>query len=64
MNFNEMMLLSKEISLVLFFLFFVGVLYWAFRPGNRKRFEDAGRMILKDDDVNEPQEKTPPPSPR
>ncbi|MBF0285819.1 MAG: cbb3-type cytochrome c oxidase subunit 3 [Magnetococcales bacterium] len=58
MNFNEMMLFSKQFSLVWFFLIFVIVLFWAFRPSHKKRYEEAGRSILREDD-----EPAPPASP-
>lgn len=50
MEFNALVLFSKQFALVWFFLLFVGILIWAFWPGNKKKFEDAGRMILDDDD--------------
>lgn len=28
---------------------FVGVVFWAYRPKNRKKFEDAAQIPLKDD---------------
>ncbi|MBF0094973.1 MAG: cbb3-type cytochrome c oxidase subunit 3 [Alphaproteobacteria bacterium] len=28
---------------------FVGIVWWAFRPGNKARFEDYGGIPLRDD---------------
>ncbi|MBF0370784.1 MAG: cbb3-type cytochrome c oxidase subunit 3 [Magnetococcales bacterium] len=50
MEFDEIFLLSKEIALVWFFLLFVAIVFWAFRPANKKRFEKMSRMALDDDD--------------
>ncbi|MBF0625216.1 MAG: cbb3-type cytochrome c oxidase subunit 3 [Magnetococcales bacterium] len=49
MEFETINRLAKEFALVWFFLLFVGIVLWAFWPGNRKRFEQAGRMALDDD---------------
>ena len=35
--------------LLAMFLFFVGVIFWAFRPGSRKDHDDAGQIPLRDD---------------
>lgn len=61
MSFEQMEMYSKIISLVIFFGVFVGVLYWAYRPGNKKRFEEDGRSILNDDEP--PPAPSSPPSP-
>lgn len=31
---------------------FVGIVFWAFRPKNKKRFEDDAMIIFKNDDKN------------
>ncbi|MBF0140840.1 MAG: cbb3-type cytochrome c oxidase subunit 3 [Magnetococcales bacterium] len=49
MNFDTMIVWSKLISLVLFFLVFAGVVIWAYWPGNRVRFEREGRKILEEE---------------
>lgn len=49
MEFNTIMSWSKQFALVLFFLFFVGVLFWVMRPGSKEGYERAGRMPLDDD---------------
>lgn len=32
-------------------LAFAGVVWWAYSPGNRKRFEDIGRQPLENDPI-------------
>ncbi|MBF0358187.1 MAG: cbb3-type cytochrome c oxidase subunit 3 [Magnetococcales bacterium] len=54
MDFNSILLFSKQFALVWFFLIFVGIVVVVYWPGNKKRFEDEGRKIL-DDDNNENQ---------
>ncbi|MBF0175008.1 MAG: CcoQ/FixQ family Cbb3-type cytochrome c oxidase assembly chaperone [Magnetococcales bacterium] len=44
------MLWSKEFALILFFLLFVGIVVWAFWPGNRVRFQQEGEKILEEGD--------------
>jgi cytochrome c oxidase cbb3-type subunit 4 len=43
---------SGMIGLFIFLTLFLGVLVYAVWPGNRKRFEAAGRMPLENDDLN------------
>ncbi|MCC7375897.1 MAG: cbb3-type cytochrome c oxidase subunit 3 [Verrucomicrobiales bacterium] len=44
-------------SVTLFFVFFIGMLIWAFRL-NRQRLEDIGRLPLEDGTVH-PQDSNP-----
>lgn len=30
-------------------ILFIGILFWAFRPKNRRRFEDDGKIPFKED---------------
>lgn len=45
--------LLREIAdswvLLAMFLFFLGCVFWAFRPGSRALHDDAARSILKED---------------
>ncbi len=45
--------LLREIAdswvLLAMFCFFLGCVFWAFRPGSRALHDDAARSILKDD---------------
>lgn len=36
-------------SLVFFFLFFVGVIAWVFRPGSKEKYRNWGKIPLKYD---------------
>jgi cbb3-type cytochrome oxidase subunit 3 len=37
-----------EIGLVLFFVAFLGIVWWVFRPANRKRWKTDANMPLDD----------------
>jgi cytochrome c oxidase cbb3-type subunit 4 len=37
-------------GLVVLFLFFVGVVVWVFRPGARRKHDDAASMIFRNED--------------
>ena len=37
-------------GLLLLFLFFVGVVVWVFRPGARRKHDDAANMIFRNED--------------
>lgn len=37
-------------SLLLMFVFFLGIGVWAFRPGSRKVHEESASMIFRNDD--------------
>lgn len=45
---DELMVTAKSIAVVWFFLLFVGIVAYAYWPGNKKRFERMGRTILDD----------------
>ena len=49
MSYDEMRFLGGVTGLVLLFAFFVGVLIFIFRPGSRKRYDDASRIPFKED---------------
>ncbi|MBF0158435.1 MAG: cbb3-type cytochrome c oxidase subunit 3 [Magnetococcales bacterium] len=50
MTFDQWLLLSKQVALVIFFITFVGVVVWAFWPGHRQRFEQQGRRLLEEEE--------------
>ncbi|MEO5364957.1 MAG: cbb3-type cytochrome c oxidase subunit 3 [Magnetococcus sp. WYHC-3] len=54
MEYARIVAFTKEFALVWFFLFFVGVIVWAYWPANKKRFEDAGRSLFDEDDAPPP----------
>ena len=49
MSFEEVRALAGIVGLIFFLVFFLGVLAWTFRPGSRRKFEDASRIPLKED---------------
>lgn len=46
---DDLIYFSRIFALVLFFVLFVGILVWAFLPGNKQRFEKEARKILEED---------------
>jgi cytochrome c oxidase cbb3-type subunit IV len=49
MTYEQVASITQVAALVLFVVLFVGVLIYAFWPGNKKRFEDAARLPLEQD---------------
>jgi cytochrome c oxidase cbb3-type subunit 4 len=47
MTYEQVASITQVAALVLFVVLFVGVLIYAFWPGNKKRFEDAARLPLE-----------------
>ena len=47
--------LMHSIATVAAFLAFVGVVWWAYRPANRQRFENIGRAALENDPILSPE---------
>lgn len=45
-----MVLLSKSMGVVYFFLFFVAVVVYAYLPRNKQSFSKAANSILRDED--------------
>jgi len=37
--------------LLFLFLFFCGVVFWAFRPGSRKEHDESANLIFRNDDA-------------
>lgn len=40
-----------EVGMVLFLVAFLGIVWWVFRPENRKRWNHDARLPLDDDEV-------------
>ena len=38
------------IGLLIFVIFFIGILIWVFRPGSTKHYKDAGQIPLEEDE--------------
>ncbi|TCS64085.1 cbb3-type cytochrome oxidase subunit 3 [Varunaivibrio sulfuroxidans] len=47
---HELEGLFRSIWVVWLMVIFAAVIYWAYRPKNKKRFEDDAKMIFKDED--------------
>ena len=43
--------LADSWALLALFLFFIGVIFWAFRPGSRALHEDLAKLPLRNDDI-------------
>lgn len=41
--------LSRGFGVVYFMILFVGIVFWAYRPKNRKKFEEHGNIPFKED---------------
>jgi len=41
--------LLRELWVVWMMILFFGIVFWAYRPKNKKRFDDAAQIPLKDD---------------
>lgn len=49
MSYEHVASITQVAALLLFGAFFVGILIYAFWPGNKKRFEEAARLPLEKD---------------
>jgi cytochrome c oxidase cbb3-type subunit 4 len=49
MTYEQVSTITQVAALLLFVALFIGVLIYAFWPGNKKRFEDAARLPLEKD---------------
>jgi len=56
MTYEQVASVTQVAALLLFVALFIGVLIYAFWPGNKKRFEQAARVPLEKDPDSE-QEK-------
>jgi len=49
MDLAELYETARSLWVVWLMLLFLGVVFWAFRPKNKKRFEDDAQIPFKDD---------------
>jgi cytochrome c oxidase cbb3-type subunit 4 len=49
MTYDQVASVTQVLALLLFVALFIGVLIYAFWPGNKKRFEAAARLPLEKD---------------
>ena len=47
---DELVAWARSLWVVWLMLAFLGIVFWAFRPRNRGRFESYGRIPLRDDE--------------
>lgn len=52
MDYNELRHLADSWGLVYLFAVFVGVVFFTFRPGSKKKWESAAQIPLKEDKEN------------
>lgn len=54
MTYESANTISQIVALILFLALFIGVLVYVFWPGNKKKFADAARLPLDDENKDEP----------
>jgi cytochrome c oxidase cbb3-type subunit 4 len=47
MTYDTVANVSSLLGLLFFLLLFAGILFWAFRPKNRRKFDEAARIPLE-----------------
>ena len=58
MSYEQVASITQIAALLLFIALFIGILIYAFWPGNKKRFDEAARLPLeKDPDSDEDKDK-------
>lgn len=50
MDLNELVSWARQAWVLWLLILFVGIVFWAFRPKNKQRFEDLGHIPLRDED--------------
>lgn len=50
MSLESIASIAQQLWLVWLFLLFVGIIFFAVRPKNKERFEEAAMIPLRDDD--------------
>ncbi len=55
MTHHYVTVLSQIVALILFVALFVGVLFYVFWPGNKKKFDEAARLPLEDEKDDKPE---------
>lgn len=56
--------LISSVVTVVFFLLFIGIVWWAYHRGNRKRFDEAARLPFEEDADEREGRQTPDQNPR
>jgi cytochrome c oxidase cbb3-type subunit IV len=55
MSYEQVASITQVAALLMFVAIFIGILIYAFWPGNKKRFEKAARLPLEKDPVPKPE---------
>lgn len=50
MDLTELYAVARSLWVVWLMILFAGIVWWVYRPKNRRRFEDAARIPLREDD--------------
>jgi cytochrome c oxidase cbb3-type subunit 4 len=56
--------LISSVVTVVFFLLFIGIVWWAYHRGNRRRFDEAARLPFEEDAHAREDRQTPDQNPR
>jgi len=54
---NAGLAIYAEVGMVLFLIAFVGIVWWVFRPANRKRWMNDARLPLDDANSKTPRQR-------
>lgn len=50
MDLTELYTVARSLWVVWLMILFAGIVWWVYRPKNRRRFEEASRIPLREDD--------------
>lgn len=49
MELSSLYAVARSLWVVWLMILFIGIVWWAFRPKNRKRFDDAAQIPFRED---------------
>ncbi len=50
MDLTELYATARSLWVVWLMVLFIGIIWWVYRPRNRRRFEEAAQIPLREDD--------------
>lgn len=50
MDLTELYATARSLWVVWLMVLFIGIIWWVYRPRNRRRFEEAAKIPLREDD--------------
>lgn len=50
MDLTELYTAARSLWVVWLMILFIGIIWWVYRPKNRRRFEEASKIPLREDD--------------